>query len=169
MSTIKSKVHLTDRVNRWYRPPELLWGSRHYSSAVDIWSVGTIFVELVLRVPFLSGETDIDQLKKMFQAMGTPTEQEWPVSFFLSLLSPNSFLPTLSLFCPVILASSSSSPLFRTSQGWQCESQEGRAENYVYRDIRNYQIITRWNIDRSRIGGTILQLSGRKVKNSSSC
>ncbi len=63
----------------WYRPPELLWGSRYYSSAVDMWSIGTIFVELILRVPFLAGETDMDQLKKTFHAMGSPSEQEWPV------------------------------------------------------------------------------------------
>jgi len=67
-------------MNRWYRPPELLFGSRFYSSAVDIWSVGTILVELVLRVPFLSGDSDADQLKKTFHAMGTPTEEDWPVS-----------------------------------------------------------------------------------------
>ncbi|WVO18066.1 hypothetical protein L204_105764 [Cryptococcus depauperatus] len=65
-------------ITRWYRPPELLFGSRFYSSSVDIWSMGAIFVELVLRVPFLSGETDIDQLKKIYHAMGTPTEAEWP-------------------------------------------------------------------------------------------
>ncbi|BEI81518.1 hypothetical protein CcaverHIS002_0206780 [Cutaneotrichosporon cavernicola] len=65
-------------ITRWYRPPELLWGARHYGSTVDIWSMGTIMVELVLRVPFLAGETDIDQLKKTFHAMGSPTEQDWP-------------------------------------------------------------------------------------------
>lgn len=36
-------------------------------------------MELVLRVPFLSGDTDADQLKKTFHAMGTPTEEDWPV------------------------------------------------------------------------------------------
>ncbi|KAK8858786.1 hypothetical protein IAR55_003016 [Kwoniella newhampshirensis] len=65
-------------ITRWYRPPELLYGSRFYSTTVDMWSMGTIFVELILRVPFLAGETDIDQLKKTFHAMGTPTEQDWP-------------------------------------------------------------------------------------------
>jgi len=67
---------------RWYRPPELLFGSRFYSSAVDILSMGTILVELVLRVPFLSGDSDADQLKKTFHAMGTPTDEDWPVSLF---------------------------------------------------------------------------------------
>lgn len=42
--------------------------------------MGTIFAELILRVPLLAGETDIDQLDKIFQAMGTPTEADWPVS-----------------------------------------------------------------------------------------
>lgn len=46
-----------------------------------MWSIGTILVELVLRVPFLAGDSDIDQLKKTFHAMGTPTDEDWPVSF----------------------------------------------------------------------------------------
>ena len=66
--------------HRWYRPPELLYGCRYYSSAVDIWSVGCIFAELMLRIPYLPGETDMDQLKTTFRALGTPTEEEWPVS-----------------------------------------------------------------------------------------
>ncbi|KDQ61565.1 hypothetical protein JAAARDRAFT_204046 [Jaapia argillacea MUCL 33604] len=65
-------------ITLWYRPPELLFGSRHYSSAVDIWSVGCIFAELMLRTPYLPGESDIDQLKTIFRALGTPTEDDWP-------------------------------------------------------------------------------------------
>ncbi|KAG6897203.1 Cyclin-dependent kinase D-3 [Termitomyces sp. T32_za158] len=65
-------------ITRWYRPPELLFGSRYYGSAVDIWSVGTIFAELMLRVPYLPGDSDMDQLKTIFRALGTPTEEEWP-------------------------------------------------------------------------------------------
>jgi serine/threonine protein kinase len=75
-------------VPRWYRPPELLFGCRYYSTAVDIWSVGCIFAELMLRIPYLPGESDMDQLKTIFRALGTPTEEEWPVrvSSFLPLL-----------------------------------------------------------------------------------
>ena len=50
-----------------------------------MWSMGTIFVELVLRVPFLAGDTDMDQLKKTFHAMGSPTEEEWPVRLIFLL------------------------------------------------------------------------------------
>ena len=64
---------------RWYRPPELFFGARYYSTAVDIWSVGCIFAELMLRTPYLPGESDMDQLKTIFRALGTPTEDEWPV------------------------------------------------------------------------------------------
>jgi len=67
------------RPARWYRPPELLFGCRYYSTAVDIWSIGCIFAELMLRTPYLPGETDMDQLKTIFRALGTPTEEDWPV------------------------------------------------------------------------------------------
>ncbi|THU86232.1 Pkinase-domain-containing protein [Dendrothele bispora CBS 962.96] len=65
-------------ITRWYRPPELLLNSRYYGSNVDIWSVGCIFAELMLRTPYLAGDSDINQLDTIFRALGTPTEQEWP-------------------------------------------------------------------------------------------
>ncbi|TFY74302.1 hypothetical protein EWM64_g9710 [Hericium alpestre] len=65
-------------ITRWYRPPELLFGARYYSTGVDIWSVGCIFAELMLRTPYLPGESDMDQLKTTFRALGTPTEEDWP-------------------------------------------------------------------------------------------
>ncbi|KAI9808264.1 MAG: hypothetical protein M1825_004721 [Sarcosagium campestre] len=64
-------------ITRWYRPPELLFGARHYSGAVDIWSMGTVFAELILRTPFLPGNTDVHQLELICQAIGTPTEDNW--------------------------------------------------------------------------------------------
>lgn len=33
----------------WYRAPEILLGSKFYSTAVDIWSIGCIFAEMVER------------------------------------------------------------------------------------------------------------------------
>lgn len=65
-------------ITRWYRPPELLYGARQYSSAVDIWSVGMVFAELLLRVPFVAGNSDLDQISKICEAFGTPTEENWP-------------------------------------------------------------------------------------------
>lgn len=65
-------------VTRWYRAPELLFGARHYTGAVDMWAAGCIFAELMLRTPFLPADTDMGQLKVIFQALGTPSEEEWP-------------------------------------------------------------------------------------------
>ncbi|CAG8894826.1 unnamed protein product [Penicillium nalgiovense] len=65
-------------ITRWYRPPELLYGARQYSGAVDIWSMGMVFAELLLRVPFVAGNTDLDQTSKICEAFGTPTEENWP-------------------------------------------------------------------------------------------
>jgi cyclin-dependent kinase 7 len=45
-----------------------------------MWAVGCIFAEMMLRVPYFAGDTDIEQLSKIVAALGTPTEQQWPVS-----------------------------------------------------------------------------------------
>jgi len=63
---------------RWYRAPELLFDSQRYSSAVDIWGVGCVFAELMLRRPWLPGKNDLQQLSLIFEALGTPTEEQWP-------------------------------------------------------------------------------------------
>jgi cyclin-dependent kinase 7 len=66
-------------VTLWYRSPELLFGSRYYGAAVDMWSFGCILVELLIRGPFLPGDqSDINQLSTIFAALGTPTEEDWP-------------------------------------------------------------------------------------------
>lgn len=65
-------------VTRWYRSPELLFGARMYGVGVDMWAVGCILAELLLRIPFLAGDSDLDQLTKIFEALGTPTEETWP-------------------------------------------------------------------------------------------
>lgn len=73
-----NRIYTHQVVTRWYRAPELLFGARHYGTGVDIWAVGCILAELLLRVPFLAGDSDLDQLTKIFQALGTPNEEIWP-------------------------------------------------------------------------------------------
>jgi cyclin-dependent kinase 7 len=62
----------------WYRPPELLFGAREYSGSVDMWGAGCIFAELMLRTPYLTGMNELDQLGKIFHALGTPSDDVWP-------------------------------------------------------------------------------------------
>lgn len=64
-------------VTLWYRAPEILLGARRYSTAVDIWSAGCIFAEMILRMPLFPGDSEIDELYKIFRALGTPNEQIW--------------------------------------------------------------------------------------------
>jgi len=74
------KAHLSPQaITLWYKPPELLLGAYEYSSKADMWSVGCIFAELLLRRPFLQGkQTDISQLDTIFTVFGTPTDANWP-------------------------------------------------------------------------------------------
>jgi len=65
-------------VTLWYRAPELLLGQEKYTSAVDIWSIGCIFAELACRRPLFPGDSEIDELFKIFRCLGTPTEAVWP-------------------------------------------------------------------------------------------
>jgi cyclin-dependent kinase 2 len=65
-------------VTLWYRAPEILLGAKTYSTPVDIWSIGCIFVEMANHRPLFPGESEIDELFKIFQALGTPDERCWP-------------------------------------------------------------------------------------------
>lgn len=62
----------------WYRAPELLYGARHYGAAMDMWSVGCIFGELMLRMPMFPGTGEINQLSCIFNVLGTPKPGDWP-------------------------------------------------------------------------------------------
>jgi mitogen-activated protein kinase 1/3 len=68
---------LTDYVvTRWYRPPELLLMSNNYTTAIDIWSAGCIFGELLLRKPVFPGKDFINQLNLITDILGIPSEEE---------------------------------------------------------------------------------------------
>lgn len=57
---------------------QILLGSPKYSTPIDIWSVGCIFAEMHTRKPLFPGDSEIDQLYKIFSITGTPNEQTWP-------------------------------------------------------------------------------------------
>ncbi|XP_039135114.1 cell division control protein 2 homolog A-like isoform X3 [Dioscorea cayenensis subsp. rotundata] len=65
-------------ITLWYRAPEILLGSRHYSTPADVWSVGCIFAEMVNMRPLFPGDSEIDELFKIFSVLGTPDEESWP-------------------------------------------------------------------------------------------
>ena len=97
-SRSKDRRYTNCVVTRWYRPPELLLGARHYGGEIDIWGVGYVSVcthkspgrlfdikliscvlgEMFLRHPILPGTSDLDQLEKIWQMCGTPHQLSWP-------------------------------------------------------------------------------------------
>uniref|UniRef100_A0A7N0RJ30 cyclin-dependent kinase n=2 Tax=Kalanchoe fedtschenkoi TaxID=63787 RepID=A0A7N0RJ30_KALFE len=65
-------------VTLWYRAPELLFGAKQYSEAVDMWSVGCIMAELLSKEPLFQGKTEVDQIDKIIRLLGTPNDTIWP-------------------------------------------------------------------------------------------
>ena len=54
-------------VTLWYRAPEVLLGASRYSCPIDIWSIGCIFAELANKRPLFRGDSEIDQLFRIFR------------------------------------------------------------------------------------------------------
>lgn len=65
-------------VTLWYRAPELLLGTKMYSTPIDVWSCGCIFGELLAMEPMFTGKSEIDQLNKIYKDLGSPSEKIWP-------------------------------------------------------------------------------------------
>jgi len=74
-------------VTIWYRAPELLLGSHHYTRAMDVWAIGCIFAELLICSPLFPGKEDNtnprvfqrDQVEKIFAVLGSLTTEKWPL------------------------------------------------------------------------------------------
>ncbi|XP_017893521.1 cyclin-dependent kinase 4-like isoform X2 [Ceratina calcarata] len=70
-------------VTQWYRSPEVLLGCS-YATPIDIWSVGCVLAELNRLEPLFPGTSEGDQLDRIFQIIGTPSQEDWPESVSLS-------------------------------------------------------------------------------------
>ncbi|KAJ2514900.1 hypothetical protein GGI11_003927 [Coemansia sp. RSA 2049] len=62
----------------WYRAPELILGSSEYTKAIDLWSVGCIFGELLIHEPFMPGRNEKEQMELIAKMIGAPNERIWP-------------------------------------------------------------------------------------------
>eukprot|EP00455_Lapot_gusevi_P054509 TRINITY_DN874_c0_g1_i1.p1 TRINITY_DN874_c0_g1~~TRINITY_DN874_c0_g1_i1.p1 ORF type:complete len:400 (-),score=106.06 TRINITY_DN874_c0_g1_i1:395-1594(-) len=70
-------VELTEYVvTRWYRAPEIMCACQEYDAKIDVWSIGCILAELILRKPLFPGDDYIHQLNLIFGALGTPTDDD---------------------------------------------------------------------------------------------
>ncbi|CAG7993588.1 unnamed protein product [Penicillium salamii] len=72
------RTYTHEVVTLWYRSPEILLGGRQYSTGVDMWSIGAIFAEMCTRKPLFPGDSEIDEIFKIFRLLGTPDDETWP-------------------------------------------------------------------------------------------
>eukprot|EP01087_Luapelamoeba_hula_P011905 TRINITY_DN32_c0_g1_i1.p1 TRINITY_DN32_c0_g1~~TRINITY_DN32_c0_g1_i1.p1 ORF type:complete len:299 (+),score=44.20 TRINITY_DN32_c0_g1_i1:123-1019(+) len=77
-SGIPVRSYSHEVVTLWYRAPDVLMGSRNYSTPIDLWSIGCIFAEMATGRPLFPGSNSTDQLLRIFKKRGTPSEDVWP-------------------------------------------------------------------------------------------
>lgn len=82
------RAYTHEVVTLWYRAPEILLGGKQYSTGIDVWSIGCIFAEMVNRKPLFAGDSEIDQIFRIFRILGTPTEEVWPDVAYLPDFKP---------------------------------------------------------------------------------
>ncbi|XP_060050110.1 cyclin-dependent kinase 15 isoform X2 [Erinaceus europaeus] len=77
--SVPSQTYSSEVVTLWYRPPDALLGATEYSSELDMWGAGCIFIEMFQGQPLFPGVSNIlEQLEKIWEVLGVPTEDTWP-------------------------------------------------------------------------------------------
>jgi mitogen-activated protein kinase 15 len=72
-----SRPVLTEGVaTRWYRAPEILLGSKSYSTPTDIWSFGCIIYDILAKKPLVPGNSTVDQIEKVLEFTGYPSDED---------------------------------------------------------------------------------------------
>ncbi|KAK7945502.1 hypothetical protein WMY93_001230 [Mugilogobius chulae] len=121
---IPVRCYSAEVVTLWYRPPDVLFGAKLYSTSIDMWSAGCIFAELAnAGRPLFPGNDVDDQLKRIFRypfklfvvlahtvylsltlrtLLGTPTEEQWPTMTKLPDYKPYPMYPATTSLVNVV-------------------------------------------------------------------
>eukprot|EP00071_Canis_lupus_P010462 XP_005629809.1 cyclin-dependent-like kinase 5 [Canis lupus familiaris] len=100
---IPVRCYSAEVVTLWYRPPDVLFGAKLYSTSIDMWSAGCIFAELAnAGRPLFPGNDVDDQLKRIFRLLGTPTEEQWPAMTKLPDYKPYPMYPATTSLVNVV-------------------------------------------------------------------
>lgn len=75
-------------VTLWYRAPDVLLGSRHYGTSIDVWSAGCILAEMATGRPLFPGSSPAEQLARIFRLLGTPSPSTYPAIVDLPAWDP---------------------------------------------------------------------------------
>ncbi|PWA28344.1 hypothetical protein CCH79_00020773, partial [Gambusia affinis] len=93
--SIPAQNFSSEVVTLCYRPPDVLMGSIHYSTALDMWGAGCIFIEMLQGAPaFAGGSDELEQLQNIWTVLGVPSEDSWPGVSLLPNYTPG------ELTCP---------------------------------------------------------------------
>ncbi|KAM6455207.1 serine/threonine-protein kinase MAK isoform 3-T4 [Liasis olivaceus] len=113
---LRSQPPYTDYVStRWYRAPEVLLRSSIYSSPIDIWAVGSIMAELYTLRPLFPGTSEVDEIFKICQVLGTPKKSEWPEGYQLAAAMNFRFPQCVSLNLKTLIPNASNEALYLMS------------------------------------------------------
>jgi serine/threonine protein kinase len=75
--TLPLRQYSPNVVSLWYRAPELLFGEMFYELSIDLWSVGCIIAEMATGLTLFQGDSQIDQIHKIIEVLGTPTAESY--------------------------------------------------------------------------------------------
>lgn len=132
---INSRPPYTDYVSTlWYRAPELLLRSNNYTSAVDIWALGCVASELYMLRPIFPGRSEIDQIFKICQILGTPNIETWPEGRRLASLVEFNFPSIIHLELENLITNCSIEglDLIKTLLNWNPNGRPGAKEVLGY-------------------------------------
>lgn len=73
---VRGEPNVSYICSRYYRAPELVFEATEYTTAIDTWSVGCVFAELLLGAPLFPGESGVGQLIEIIKVLGSPTKEE---------------------------------------------------------------------------------------------
>uniref|UniRef100_A0A3Q2XH04 Cell division protein kinase 5 n=1 Tax=Hippocampus comes TaxID=109280 RepID=A0A3Q2XH04_HIPCM len=98
---IPVRCYSAEVVTLWYRPPDVLFGAKLYSTSIDMWSAGCIFALANAGRPLFPGNDVDDQLKRIF-LLGTPTEEQWQTMTKLPDYKPYPLYPATTSLVNVV-------------------------------------------------------------------
>jgi len=118
-----NSIALTDYVcTRWYRAPECILKSINYSSPMDIWAIGCVMAELYTLSPIFPGNSEIDQLTKVTNILGSPKFNDWPEGYKLIQKLGMKFPISIGVSLSSIIPNASSDALNLLTEIFQWDS-----------------------------------------------
>ncbi|XP_078270249.1 serine/threonine-protein kinase MAK isoform X5 [Rhinoraja longicauda] len=136
---IRSRPPYTDYVStRWYRAPEVLLRSSIYSSPIDIWAVGCIMAELYTLRPLFPGVSEVDEIFKICQVLGTPKKSDWPEGYQLSVAMNFRFPQCAPIHLKTLIpnASDDAIQLIKETLYWDPKRRPNASQNELQRPAK---------------------------------